>query len=574
MLTSKKFIYLFFTLVFISFFVVGGPVYADTLGQQETFFVNAKFDKFDRLQLDATLRQVSGQLYFYVEDSYWNKIDFSRQQGLMSSMLDLAKEFETNIYPKEIGIWGAEPNPGIDGDSKITILLEDLKKNNGGYFDTVNGYLKSEASSTNQREMISLNIESLASDSTLTKVFLAHEFHHLISFNQKDLLKNVAEDIWLNELRAEYSVSLVGYDKPYISSNLKRRFDLFLENSSDSLTEWPNSLTDYAIANAFGEYLVEQYGQAILGETLMNSKAVGISSINEYLVSKGYSERFEDIFGYWMAAMYLNDINKNNRLGFLDPDLKYVHVNPEQQTYLSNSLPEISIFRFIKPWQPVWLEFDLSNFSNDLSKSVKLSVLGESGKTFPVSYLVIYGDGSVEVNKLKSNGNNASAFIVSSEKVPSKIIVMPTNSSKITDFGSSETSSSVRVDVAIVPTEEVLASVVKDGSLIKRKGESEIYVIWGKYKRYLNPGVISLYGHLDASKAIELEPEAFHSYTTANYVKYVDREEVYAIWPDGTKHWMKITPKQWDDSGRDWGAIFTINDLELNYYKTGAEIIR
>ncbi|MDP3792747.1 MAG: hypothetical protein Q8Q89_03370 [bacterium] len=559
---------------FLMSFLFFLPVYADTLGQPERFFVNEKFDKFSRSQLNATLRQISGKLYFYTEDSYWNNLDFARQQILMNNMLGLANEFEANIYPKEVSLWGSEPNPGIDGDPRVTILLEELKKNNGGYFDTVNGYSQKEASNTNVREMISLNIDSLISDPTLTKVFLAHEFHHLISFNQKDLLKKVAEDVWLNELRAEYSVSLIGYDKPYISSNLKRRFDLFLENPSDSLTEWPNTLTDYAIINAFGNYLVEQYGSTVLSETLRNVKTIGIPSINEYLALKGYKERFEDIFGYWMAAMYLNDINKNNRLGYLDPDLQYVHVVPEQQTYLSNGLLDTSVFRFIKPWQPMWLEFDLSNFKDDLSKSMKLTVLGETGKIFPVSYLVVYNDGTVEVNKLQINNGSGSVFIISSDKFPRKVIVMPTNATKVSDFGSSETSSSVRIDVKVVPTEEAKASIVKDGSLIKRKGESEIYVIWGKYKRYLNSGVISLYGHLDALKAIELDPEVFHSYTTANYVKYVDDEKVYAVWPDNTKHWMNITPRQWDDSGRDWEAIFTINDLELNYYKNGTDIVR
>lgn len=574
MLNYKKFNYLLLTLVFISFFVIAGSVYADTLGQQETFFVNEKFDEFARTQLSATLRQISGKIYFYMEDNYWNKLNLTDQQSLMSNVTLLAEQFENNIYPKETSLWGLEPNPGIDGDPRITILLEDLKKNNGGYFDTVNGYSQKEASDSNQREMISLNIEALVSDIDLVKVFLAHEFHHLISFNQKDTIQKVAEDIWFNELRAEYSITAAGYNKPYINSNLERRFELFMDNPSDSLTEWPNTLDDYAIVNAFGHYLAEQYGSVVLSETLKNISSVGIASVNEYLTSKGYSEKFEDIFGYWMAAMYLNDVNRGNRFGYLNFDWKHIRVSSQQQTFLSSGLLEVSVFRFLKPWQPLWLEFDLGNFSGDLSKSVKLSVLGEIGKTFPVFYLVIYDDGSVEINKLKVNSSSGPVFIISSDKLPKKIIVMPTNSTKVSDFGPSETSSSVRIDVAVISTEEAKSSVVKDGSLIKRKGEKELYVIEGKYKRYLNSGVISLYGHLDVSKAIELEPEAFHSYTTANYVKYVDDEKVYAVWPDGTKHWLNITPKQWDDSGRDWGAIFTINDLELNYYKTGANIIR
>lgn len=88
------------------------------------------------------------------------------------------------------------------------------------------------------------------------------------------------------------------------------------------------------------------------------------------------------------------------------------------------------------------------------------------------------------------------------------------------------------------------------------------------------PGVISLYGHLNVANAIEIELEVFNSYTTSNYIKYLNDEKVYAVWPEGSKHWLNITPQQWDASGRDWGAIFTINDLEVNYYKTGEDIIR
>ena len=389
-------------LIFVSFFVLASFASADTLGQQKIFFVNKEFDKYSRTQLETTLRQVSDKMYFYIEDSYWGKISFTSQQKLMNNMLGLAKEFETNIYPKETALWGSEPNPGIDGDSKITILLEDLKKSNGGYFDTVHGYSKQIANDSNEREMISLSAEAFVSDLDLAKVFLAHEFHHLISFNQKDLLKKVAEEVWLNELRAEYSVSVVGYNNPYSGSNLENRFDVFLKNPSDSITEWPNVFDDYAIVNAFGQYLAEQYGSVILSETLRSDgSTVGIPSINEYLRLKGYSEKFEDIFGYWMAAIYLNNTSINNRLGYLNQDLRHIRVVPQQQVNLSGGLTEISVFRFLKPWQPSWWEFDMSSFQGDLSKSLKLSALGETGGIFPVFYLVIYNDGSVEFNKLK-----------------------------------------------------------------------------------------------------------------------------------------------------------------------------
>ena len=117
-------------------------------------------------------------------------------------------------------------------------------------------------------------------------------------------------------------------------------------------------------------------------------------------------------------------------------------------------------------------------------------------------------------------------------------------------------------------------SSLKNGALIKKTRESEVYVIEGKYKRYLRPEIIALYGHLAGVKPIEVDETAFHSYATANYVRYVNEEQVYAVWPDGTKHWLNITPQQWDASGRDWNAIFIINDLESNTYQTGANITR
>ena len=100
-----------------------------------------------------------------------------------------------------------------------------------------------------------------------------------------------------------------------------------------------------------------------------------------------------------------------------------------------------------------------------------------------------------------------------------------------------------------------------------------MYVIWGPYRRYLPQGVLALYGFQDRP-VISVDDATFASFTTSNYVRAVGTEPVYAVWPDGTKHWLNITPAQWDASGRDWNAIFVINPAEANYYATGADITR
>ena len=99
-------------------------------------------------------------------------------------------------------------------------------------------------------------------------------------------------------------------------------------------------------------------------------------------------------------------------------------------------------------------------------------------------------------------------------------------------------------------------------------------MVEGKYKRYLRPEVIALYGHLNQVKAIEVDDETLNSFATANYVRNFNDKKVYAVWPDGTKHWLNMTGDYFTQSGRDWNAIFIINDLELGFYKTGADITR
>src|SRR3990167_5078235 len=133
-----------------SFFISTTNVSADTIGQSVIFNVNSKYDQFSRTSLSATLRQTSEHAYFYVEDRYWNNLNLNERVILNNNISALGQEFENNIYPKETQFWGSEPNPGIDDDPKITIVLESLCSRAGGYFDTNIEYPKKTAFSGNQ----------------------------------------------------------------------------------------------------------------------------------------------------------------------------------------------------------------------------------------------------------------------------------------------------------------------------------------------------------------------------------------------------------------------------------------
>jgi hypothetical protein len=112
-----------------------------------------------------------------------------------------------------------------------------------------------------------------------------------------------------------------------------------------------------------------------------------------------------------------------------------------------------------------------------------------------------------------------------------------------------------------------------NGDLIRHGIQNEVYVIWGPYRRFLLPGILELYGFQNRP-VTSVSDDTFNRYTTSNYIRAVDGTRVYAVWPDGTKHWLNITAAQWDASGRDWGAIFIVNDAEVNFYATGSDITR
>lgn len=547
--------------------------FADTVGQKVNFMVNSGFDKSGRTSLDATLRYVGNNLYFYVEDAYWNSINPPRRDTLLNNISVVSGEFDGNIYPKETSFWGSEPNPGIDGDPKITILMESLADDNGGYFETGNEYLKSQIADSNQLEMIALNVEVAAQDTFVTKLFLSHEFQHLISFNQKDKAYGLSEDVWLNELRSEYSMSVTGYNDSYSNSNLERRVYIFSNNPSDSLTEWPNKNIDYAMATLYSEYLAEQFGRNILSDTL-KYPYIGINSLNQYFQNKAYYEKFGDVFMNWLGALYLNDVTQNSKLGYQRPELRSLRAIPQQRIFLSTGLEQYVLTQNIKDWQPLWLEYDVSAFSQDITKSVKIELSGESGQNYLAAYLAYYISGPADFGRINIVSGQGSTYVANSDRKLVKVAVMATKATKISNFTTSETANSLNIKISIVSSQEAQSNTIKDGALIKRPIETPIYVIWGKYKRFLLPGVIALYGQLNPANAIEVQSPVFDSYMTTNYVRYVNDQKVYAVWPDGTKHWLNIIPQQWDASGRDWNAIFIINESELNYYKTGVDITR
>jgi hypothetical protein len=162
---------------------------ADVVGERRRFFVDSTYDATGRESIDAILKVANSRSYFYLEEAWWNSQRAEDQAQIQSFFVDLATEFEQKIYPTVTGAFGQEWSPGIDGEIPITVLVHVMKDDAGGYTNYGDEYPRVQVPNSNEREMVYLNVK--ATRGPFLKSFLAHEFIHLITFNQKDKMKKV-----------------------------------------------------------------------------------------------------------------------------------------------------------------------------------------------------------------------------------------------------------------------------------------------------------------------------------------------------------------------------------------------
>ena len=420
----------FVVLYSIFYILYSGSASADFLNQTVIFNLNPQYEYLSRTKVSATLRKISSNAYWYVSDDFWAGV-FEPEKNLFLEKLDeLALEFDNRIYPIERGFWGTESNPGVDNDPKITVLITKLIDQAGGYFDTTHLYKKTEAPESNEREMFFINSSSVISDRA--KVFLAHEFQHLIGFYQKEILKNITEDVWLNETRAEYAPRLLGYDDVFDTSNIRRRIFAFQQNQSDPLAEWKNESSDYGAVTLFMYYLVDNYGAQILVDSQKSAKS-GIGSINEALRQNLFSQTFSDVFSDWTIANILNDSSVDQKYAYKSGHLSNFRVSPTQSYTISGIGTIFSVSNQSKDWQPHWYEFNtLVGSSTGLNLKVDFSADMETN--FRVPFIAFKINGQKEISFLPLNGTSATFFFKNFGSEIYKIVLIPANHSKTSKF--------------------------------------------------------------------------------------------------------------------------------------------
>jgi len=436
----KKFI---FITSLILFFSIGIEVDAAALGEKRSFFIEPDFDLSEREEVIAKLIKITPELYFYADEKWWN---FSPQNEILQDLNSLGEEFRTTIYPTLTSTFGSEWKPGIDRDSRITVLIHPMIEEAGGYFSSKDEFSRLQVTNSNEREMMYLNSQYIRS--SFVKSFLAHEFIHLITFYQKDKKQGVENEIWLNEARAEYASTLVGYDDIYEGSNLERRVQAFSENPSDSLTEWRGKKYDYASVNLFSQYLVDHYGIEVLIDSL-NSPKTGIESINLALQKNGFEKNFSQIFIDWTIAALINDCNFGPAYCYLNQNLKNFHLVPQTNFLPLSGKSTLTIADLTKDWTGNWYKIIGGK------GTLKIEFLGSLNVSFKVPYIIQNRTGNYTIDFLTlSDSQKGEIQVPSFGKDNIAFFFIPSLQGKTSRFSGAEPFYSFSWSASIIETQE------------------------------------------------------------------------------------------------------------------------
>ena len=565
---------------------------AAEIGENETFYIDSFYDWSSRASISATLTKISNNAYFYIEDEYWNSLSFDKQNLYLNSLNKVIDDFDNATYPSLHYVFGSEWKPGIDDDERITILLSHLKSTAAGYFNAKDEVPGSIESTSNEREMIYINATQIPN--FLASSFIAHELQHLISWNQKERMNNLIDDIWLNEMRSEYAPTAAGLDSVYVGTNLERRVDDFLANPFNSLTNWQGDRYDYPPANLFGHYLAEQFGEDIFSLIAKSSK-VGIPSVEQALRDKGLNFTFSQIFNNWTIANHLNNSSlSDGRYGYKNPYLRgAISVSPISYGIVSTSV--INIAQKVENWAPYWYRFVNKQDSGTVAKDLEIEFEAPSNYgNFNVIYLVEYNSKPTLINILALQSQKGVLRIPNFKSDVDAITIIISNQIKRGDFESGDIATPFTLSVATTIFEGSVPELqpesnpsgmakpedygLKEGDLIRAQGDFDIFIInqYGYKRLFLNPAIFNMYGHLGSWGAVKtVTPQTRDAFITSNFYRYSVSPKVYYLevtgGDTGTFHWVNMAVENFLSQGAKPEMIFEINQSELTWYPKGAD---
>jgi hypothetical protein len=274
-------------------------------GSKRAFWVTDFTDNRD-YQIQATL------LYSGTKSNIW----VHNNQLTSSDARKLATEFDQVIHPSVRKHFASESD--VDRDGKINILCFDIKDGYNGDNGFIGGYFYAgdlfDVPHSNESEIFYIDTYPLMGEDSEKQAenayaTLAHEFQHMVNFNQNVLIEDRERmDIWLDE-----ALSMAA-EHIYTGEALYDR--IYYYNLSPSITDghsllnWNGDiLSNYSLSYLFGQYVRVQanQGNSVFKEILLDSNSDYRSIEN---IAKKYidpSLTFGKLMTQFRGALLLNN---------------------------------------------------------------------------------------------------------------------------------------------------------------------------------------------------------------------------------------------------------------------------
>ena len=549
--------------IFILSLFIGLPGYAAA----ETFFIDPEMDLSGRSEIEAELKISGTKNQIYAEKEFFDNLAVQDQERLLGIITNLSKEFDLNIYPKLREVFGEERSPGIDNDPKIFILMHSTKQGIGGYVRDRDAYSKNQFADSNTRELIYLDIDQ-AFNSPLGPAFLAHEFQHLITFNQKTIIKGVTEERWLNEARSEYAPTILGYNNTWSGSYLQKRTNEFLAHPSDAIMDWRGRSKDHASVNLFIHFLVDKYGVPILKE-MTGSDATGGESIERAIAKLGGTETLRGVFIDWAVTAYVNNatLNHGSRFQYKNPNLSFgnLHVLPSSTFRIyDNNLTGMNLL--IDNWSAQWHRFTPGSLGEETTLHIRINSKDADSLIVPYVTNDFFGGTTVNFFDL-SKGSVLS--IPDFGTVVSSVVVIPTLI--LPGEQNQSISSAFSLEGFISNT---FAERFAEGALVRAEGDPRVYIIknglnpTATFIRWIQtPELFGFYKHFKWTDIIQVKPVFLSDFEESFLIRRAGDYRIFKVDSSGKKEWLNITAEQFEGAGYKWEMVYEVNDAEFNWYK-------
>lgn len=256
------------------------------VGDVQSFWVSNQTTN-ENYQIQATLRYAGPIALMYVDNSLnVDQADIERS----------AREFEQRVYPRNRAVFGEEVNPGVDGDTRLTILTTNVD-GAGGYFSPGDGVVQGANRFSNERDMFVISQDSYPLGTDGFGSTLAHEFQHMIHENQQPQSAS-----WFNEGMSTLAEDLNGYTDSFVAL-------MYLEEPDLQLTYWQSAGEHYGMSQLFMRYFYEQYaGDQGLAGLITANAGVNLDVFAKLASQKRSDIRdFEQLFADWSVANLVND---------------------------------------------------------------------------------------------------------------------------------------------------------------------------------------------------------------------------------------------------------------------------